>query len=87
MTGPTWGSDPLLRWLRAIAVLAFLGMLAVVVFDTDRAQNGELLVLLFGSILIALGYPVVMSLPSIFGSRNGKSPPSKPSKPSKGAGA
>ena len=83
MTGPSWGTDPLLRWLRAIAVLAFLGMLAVVVFDDDKVHNSELLVLLFGSILIALGYPVVMSLPSIFGNKNGKpEPPKRPKEPS-----
>ena len=60
------GIDPLLRALRSLAIIAFLGMLAIVVADPDRTGNTELLFLLFGSILVALGYPVVMKLPSIF---------------------
>lgn len=83
MSIPSWGHDPLLRWLRALAVVAFLGMLVVVILDPDKADNAELLVLLFGSILIALGYPVVMNLPHLLGPKevedrlNGK-PEKKP---------
>ena len=66
MTG--WANlDPLVRALRAIAVVSFIGMLWVTVADPDRANNGQLLVLLFGSILVALGYPIVMRLPASFG--------------------
>ena len=60
------GLDPLQRILRAVAVIAFLAMLAVVVADPEKSDNGELLFLLFGSILIALGYPYVMRLPEVF---------------------
>ena len=61
------GGDPLLRALRAIAVIALLALLFLVVTDPEKANNPELLALLFGSILIALGYPVLMGLPSIIG--------------------
>lgn len=78
MSTPGWGSDPLLRALRALAVVAMLGMLGVVVLDTGRQSSGELLVLLFGSILVALGYPVVMSLPDLFGRKGSIAPPEPP---------
>lgn len=67
---PIWGHDPLLRWLRAIAVLALLAILAIRLADPTRVDNVEITLVLVGAILVALGYPLVMRLPAVMGTKD-----------------
>ena len=55
-----WGSDPLLRWLRVISIVAFLTLIVIVVLDPARASDLPLVGLLVGAILLQLGYEVVL---------------------------
>ena len=54
------GRDPLLRWLRIISVIAFLGLITLVVLDPVRSSNIPLAALLVGACLLQLGYEVVV---------------------------
>lgn len=60
----SWGGlDPVLRVLRAVAVLAFLGLLADVVLDGQRQPDLTLAFLLVGATLFGLGYDVALRIP------------------------
>lgn len=66
----SWGGlDPLLRALRAVAILAMLGLLAAlvisVVLDATRDVDPTLAAMLIGAILLALGYPFALRLPGV----------------------
>lgn len=66
----SWGGlDPLLRALRAVAILAMLGLLIAVVlsvvFDGTRSVDPTLAAMLIGAILLALGYPFALRLPGV----------------------
>lgn len=60
MSGTWGGKDPLLRVLRAISILAFLVLIAVVVLDPGRTDATTLAPILAGAILLQLGYAVVV---------------------------
>lgn len=66
MAPPWTPSDPLLRRLRAVAVIAFLGFLGIIVADPGR-RDPTLSLLLVGSILLALGFPVALRIPGWIG--------------------
>jgi hypothetical protein len=54
-----WGGrDPLVRWLRVVAVVAFLALLGVIVLDPIRGNDLPLVALLSGAVLLQLGYEV-----------------------------
>lgn len=55
-----WGRDPIVRWLRTFSVLAFLGLIIVVVLDPARASDTPLVALLAGVILVQLGYEIAI---------------------------
>lgn len=59
---PPWGRDSLLRWLRALSVLAFLALVVVVVLDPTRGNDLTLVALLSGATLLQLGYEVGIPL-------------------------
>jgi hypothetical protein len=61
------GADPILRWLRTAAVVAFLVVFVVVSLDGDRDVTTEAPVLgiAVGAVLILLGYQGVIRLPMI----------------------
>jgi hypothetical protein len=61
------GTDPILRWLRAGTVIAFVVVVLVVALDRDRDTAHVLAVLgiVVGSVLILLGYQGVVRLPVI----------------------
>lgn len=66
----SWGGlDPLLRALRAVAILALLGLLSAlilsVVFDATRNVDPTVAAMLLGAILFALGYPFALRLPGV----------------------
>lgn len=67
-----WGGrDPLLRWLRVLAVVAFLGLVVIVVLDPVRGDDLPLVALLSGAVLLQLGYEV--AVPGL-----SKRPPAEP---------
>lgn len=68
MTGPSWGTDPLLRWLRAISVVAGLILLSSLFIDRSHPPELALVLSLGGMILLQLGYEVF--IPGL--SRGGK---------------
>lgn len=61
------GTDPILRWLRAGTVVAFVIVFVIVALDRDRDTTHVLAVLgiVVGSVLILLGYQSVVRLPGI----------------------
>jgi hypothetical protein len=64
MAGSGWkGIDPVLRALRALAVVAFLGLLAALILNTDRQPDLTLAFLLIGATIFALGYDVALRIP------------------------
>lgn len=69
-----WTQDPLNRALRVLSVVAFLGLIIVVVVDPDRSNNLALQSLLVGAILLQLGYDVALRLPDIISKRNSQVP-------------
>ena len=60
MNLPWGGPDKLLRWLRAISVMAFLTLVCVIVLDPARGSDLTLIALLSGAVLLQLGYEVVI---------------------------
>lgn len=61
------GHDPILRWLRAGTVVAFVAVFVIVSLDRERDTTAVLSVLgiAAGSALILLGYAGVVRLPMI----------------------
>jgi hypothetical protein len=56
-----WGGrDPLVRWLRVVSIVAFLGLVVIVVLDPVRGSDLPLVALLSGAVLLQLGYEVVI---------------------------
>lgn len=70
MSGSWRGTDPLLRILRTISLIAFLGFLCVLVVDPGRNDNFPLLALLVGAVLIQLGYDVILRIPGFIDRRD-----------------
>jgi hypothetical protein len=77
MSGQWKAGDPVLRGLRVVATIAFLVMLAILVIDPGR-RDPTIVVLLFGSIMLALGFPVALSVPGIWTKGDKKDPPDEP---------
>lgn len=59
MSGLWRSRDPLLRWLRALSVVAFLTLVVVVVLRSG-AVDIPLVALLSGAVLLQLGYEVII---------------------------
>lgn len=61
------GTDPILRWLRSAAVVAFVAVFVLVALDGERDVTTELPVLGLagGAALILLGYQRIIRLPGI----------------------
>ena len=61
------GTDPILRWLRAAAILTFLAVFVLVALDAERDVTTEIPVLGLagGAALILLGYERLVRLPGI----------------------
>lgn len=61
------GRDPVLRWLRAGTVVAFVAVFVLVSMDRERDTTAVLTILGLagGAVLILLGYQGVVSLPII----------------------
>jgi threonine/homoserine/homoserine lactone efflux protein len=61
------GRDPILRWLRAATVVAFVAVFVLVSLDRDRDGSAILTILSIagGAVLILLGYQGVVRLPYI----------------------
>lgn len=61
------GRDPILRWLRAGTVVAFVAVFVIVSMDHNRDTTAVLTILGLagGAVLILLGYQGVVSLPVI----------------------
>lgn len=65
--GWTSGTDPLIRWLRAFTVIAFVVVFVIVALDNRREPVSTLTILALagGAVLILLGYAAVVRLPII----------------------
>jgi heme O synthase-like polyprenyltransferase len=65
--GWTSGTDPLIRWLRAFTVIAFVVVFVIVALDNRREPVSTLTILGLagGAVLILLGYAAVVRLPLI----------------------
>lgn len=61
------GRDPILRWLRIGATVAFVVVAVVVALDRDREASTFIpaLGLMLGAVLILLGYASIIRLPYI----------------------
>lgn len=61
------GTDPLLRWLRAGTVVAFVVVFVAVALDRERDPGSVMTILALagGAALILLGYQAVVRLPLI----------------------
>lgn len=56
--GSWTGRDPRLRWLRTVAVLVLLVLIAVIILD-DRPNDPATLGTLVGALLVTLGFELV----------------------------